>query len=292
MNATHLASKFGIEIETVGLSRARLANAINTVLGGTIGIADYNGAVAVTAPDGRVWNVVYDGSLVGESGEIVSPILTYADIETVQNIVRAVRKAGARADSSTGIHIHVDGSRFDAKSVLNVVNMVHKHERLIERALGVSAHRLSRYTRAIDPSFVARLDGSRPRTLAELNAAWYGTSSAVQPRRYDQSRYHGLNLNSLFYRGTIEFRYFNGTLHAGEVKAYIQFVLALAEKALAAKSTSRARRAVDSANEKWQFRVFLKSLGLVGDEFSTLRLHLTKNLNGTANRKVAATAAE
>lgn len=39
------------------------------------------------------------------------------------------------------------------------------------------------------------------------------------------SRYHGLNLHSVFSKGTIEFRMFNSTLHAGEVKSYIQLCL-------------------------------------------------------------------
>ena len=42
---------------------------------------------------------------------------------------------------------------------------------------------------------------------------------------YDKSRYHLLNLHAAFSTErpahTIEFRAFNGTLHAGEVKSYI-----------------------------------------------------------------------
>jgi hypothetical protein len=47
--------------------------------------------------------VVRDGSLSGgeRSGEIVSPILTYGDIEDLQSVVRAVRTAGARCDEVT-----------------------------------------------------------------------------------------------------------------------------------------------------------------------------------------------
>ena len=88
-----------------------------------------------------------DGSLSGgeNSGEIVSPVLGYDDIEELQNIIRAVRAAGARTDHSTGIHIHVGAERFDAKSVVNLVKLVHKQERLLEHALGVSEQRLARY---------------------------------------------------------------------------------------------------------------------------------------------------
>jgi hypothetical protein len=242
----------------------------------------------VTDAKGRCWRVVPDGSLSGgdRSGEIVSPILAYEDIEDLQVMVRAVRTAGARSDSSTGIHIHVDGARFDAKGVTNLVKTIHKQERLLEHALGISDLRLGRYCRPIEPAFLERLEARRPRTLQQVSEAWYGRANA-RPERYDSSRYHGLNLNSLFFRGTIEFRYFNGTLHAGEVKAYVQLVLALAARGLTAKTTSSKRREFNVATAKYDFRVFLLHLGLIGDEFKTARLHLTKRLAGSAAWKGA-----
>jgi hypothetical protein len=95
--------KFGIEIETVGLGWAGLAAAIQRVVGGRT--EHGSNGMLVHAADGRVWSVVRDGSLSGcINGEIVSPILAYGDLETLQNLVREVRKAGARVDSSCGIH--------------------------------------------------------------------------------------------------------------------------------------------------------------------------------------------
>ena len=278
---TMKALKFGIEIETVGLDRAQLARAIQGALGGTTA-SDYRGCT-VTDAKARTWRIVPDGSLSGGhmSGEIVSPILGYEDLEDLQTMVRAVRSAGGKNDSSTGIHIHVDGSRFDAKGVTNLVKTIHKQERLLEHALGISDQRLSRYCRPLESHFVQRLESRRPRTLQQVSEAWYGRAN-VRADRYDSSRYHGLNLNSLFFRGTIEFRYFNGTLHAGEIKGYVQLVLALAAKGLVSKAASSKRREFNAATAKYDFRVFLLSLGLIGNEFKTARLHLTKRLAGSA----------
>jgi hypothetical protein len=273
--------KFGIEIETVGLNCKEIAKAIQSVVGGDL---RYDGNFAqLTDTHGRTWRVVPDASLSGgeKSGEIVSPILGYEDIEVLQNVIRAVRSAGGRADESCGIHIHIDGSHFDAKSVINLVKLVHKQERLLEHALGISNQRLARYCRPIDPRFMERLETRRPKTMKALSEAWYGQKD-VTPTRYSNSRYHGLNLNSLFFRGTIEFRYFNGTLHAGEVKAYIQLALAMAAKALASKAASSKRREFNPATAKYDFRVLLLNLGMIGDEFKTARLHLTKKLAGSA----------
>lgn len=272
---------FGIEIETVGLHRQALAEAIRGVVHGRIVPA--GGDVHVYDRRGRIWKVVRDASLNGadRSGEIVSPILSYDDIDVLQQIVRAVYDAGGRADESTGIHIHIDGARFDARSVTNLVKIVHKQERLIEHALGIQPARLARYTRSIDSEFVTRLEQRRPKTLADVSKAWYSGQDAV-PTRYHQSRYRGLNLNSLFFRGTIEMRYFEGTLHAGKVKSYVQFVLALAARAISSKTASSKRRGLDVATAKYDFRVFLLSLGLIGEEFKTARFHLTQGLGGSA----------
>lgn len=150
--------RFGIEIETVGLSRNKLAQAIHSVVGGTI-CSDYRD-VRITTATGRTWKVVPDGSLsASESGEIVSPVLEYSDIDELQRVVRALRAAGAKADPSCGIHIHVDGARFDAKSVVNLVKLVHKQERLLEHALGVSEQRLVVAPVVKEPSVTA--DGGR-----------------------------------------------------------------------------------------------------------------------------------
>ena len=273
--------RFGIEIETVGLNRSRLAEAIRSVVGGTAS-SDY-GSWCVTDTRGRPWRVVPDGSLSGgeNSGEVVSPILSYDDIDELQSIVRALRAAGAKADPSTGIHIHIDGSRFAAKGATILVKTVYKQERLLEHALGISATRLQRYCRPIDPGFLQRIETHRPKTMQQLSDAWYGYHNP-RPQRYDGSRYHGLNLNSLFFRGTIEWRFFNGTLHAGKVKAYVHLVLAMAAKALTAKAASSKRRDFNVATAKYDLRVFLLSLGFIGDEFKSTRKHLTAGLGGSA----------
>ena len=79
---------------------------------------------------------------------------------------------------------------------------------------------------------------------------------------------------------TIEFRAFNGTLHAGEVKSYIQLCLAISHQALTTKAASPTRP--DTDNPKYTFRCWLLRLGFIGDEFETARLHLTKRLPGNA----------
>lgn len=276
---------FGIEIETLGRTRETIAKAICRIVGGTyyhVG-GTYDAWKVKDAKD-RVWKVVTDSSInAGRAyqAEVVSPVLQYTDIEELQEVVRSVRKVGARVDSSTGIHIHLDAAAFDTKSLKNLVKIVNSKESLIEQALGISEARRARWCRGVDQDFLKKIEKARNLNLDQMNSAWYGQYNP-NPVHYDQSRYHGLNLHNIWYRGTVEFRYFNGTLHAGKVKAYIQFCLALGAKAITAKSASSKKRTVNLATSKYDFRVFLLSLGLIGEEFKTARLHLLKQLQGSA----------
>jgi hypothetical protein len=56
----------------------------------------------------------------------------------------------------------------------------------------------------------------------------------------------------------------------------------MAAKALSSKAASSKRREFSVATAKYDFRVFLLGLGLIGEEFKTARLHLTKKLAGSA----------
>lgn len=274
--------KFGIEIEVVGLTKQAIAAAVATGTGGQVGGSHYEPHVLDTQM--RTWKIVHDGSLShgDRSGEIVSPILTYEDIDVLQSVVRAVRAAGGKSDSSCGIHIHVDGATLDAKAIKNLVKMVAKQERYIEQALGIAGNRLSRYCRPVNDQVLDAFDGANE--LSTLRRAWYRTHGG-SATRYDGSRYHGVNLNSLFFRGTVEFRWFafsTSKPHAGEVKTYVQFVLALVAAAKTKRGASRARREYSAESAKYDFRVFLLGLGLIGEEFKTARHHLLKNLPGSA----------
>ena len=268
--------RFGVELEVVGRGREEITRAIGAAIGATVNVD------AVIDVKGRAWRVVRDGSLsTSLSGEVVSPILTYDDLPLLQDVVRAVRGCGARVDASTGIHIHIDGAPFDARTVRNLVKLFHKQQELIFHALGTAAHRRARYCKDVDPEFLRRIESQRPRTLQDVNRLWYGRYNA-RPQHFDMTRYHALNIHALFEKGTIEFRLFDGTLHAGEIKSYVQFVLALAHMALSARAASSRKRAFNPASAKYDFRCFLLRLGLIGDEFKTARQHLMKRLSGSA----------
>lgn len=275
---------FGIEIETIKRTREDVARAIRSVAGGTV---QYRGgpydAWELTDGRGRIWKVVSDASLVNVPpayrAEVVSPVLAYDDLSTLQDIVRAVRRAGATVDAHCGVHIHVDATQFDGRQLANLAKLIYKQEALILTALGIREERLVRHTRPISRRLIEEIERLRPRTRHELNRIWYGYHNRC-PEHYDESRYHGVNLHNVWYRGTVEFRWFEGTLHAGKIKAYVQLVLAVAAKALNGRSASSRRRVFDATSARYDFRVFLLRLGLIGDQFRNARRHLLAALPG------------
>ncbi|MCB2141385.1 amidoligase family protein [bacterium] len=281
------AIRFGIEIETIKRTREQTAAAIHSVVGGTIRHVGYPSSYdpwEVEDLRGRKWKVVADASLSSVpkhlQAEIVSPVLTYEDIPQLQEVIRAARRAGCKVDSRCGIHIHVDGAVFDTKKLLNLAKTFYKQEELILHALGIHADR-QRYCRRLSDDFIRRIEQRRPRTLRDLNRAWYGRENTA-PQHYDSTRYATLNLHNLWYRNTVEMRAANSTLHAGKVKAYIQFVLALAAKAITARAASSRKREFNPESAKYDLRVLLLRLGMIGDEFKTARMHLMANMPGDA----------
>lgn len=280
--------RFGCEIETIKRSREQVARDIQSVVGGEVRYVGNSFSYdpwEVKDERGRVWKVVADSSLTSVPSnlraEVVSPVLCYQDIPVLQEVVRALHKAGAKVDDKCGMHIHVDSSAFTGKTLANLAKIMYKQEPLILTALGVSESRLREYTKPISPEFIAKLEKSRPKTLDQVNRLWYGHLN-TNPTHYHNSRYSCLNLHNVWYRGTVEFRMFEATLHAGKVKAAIQFVLAIAAKALNSRGASSRKREFDPNSAKYDFRVFLIHLGLIGDEFKTARLHLLSAMPGDA----------
>ena len=258
--------KFGIEIEMTGITRG---DAADVIAGYFHSNAEYDGGnykgYHVKDSENRAWKLVSDGSITCQkiienrkvmanrdySVELVSPICTYKDIEAVQEIVRKLREKGAFVNSSCGIHLHINAEPFEASKLRNLVNIVAAKEDMIYKALQVTPSRENSYCKKIDKDFLERLNKEKPKTREELRNIWYkgvdGSNS-----HYHSSRYRCLNLHSVFQKGTIEFRAFNANLHAGKIKAYIQFCMAITAQAYNQKSASPAKTV--SSNEKYTFR--------------------------------------
>ena len=286
---------FGIEIECYGVDRTKVATAVAGYFGTTASRPDHTCYRTQTIPtgDGRHWKVMRDASLPGPDDqkiELVSPICRWEDIETVQALVRLLRHTGVKVapvgsgwDRKTcGIHVHIGKGEHTPESLRRLVNIVNAKEDFLEEALEIDAFRREHWCKPVDQRFLTRLNREKPKSMERLAQLWYDSTDWERHANthYDDSRYHLLNLHAVWQKGTIEFRAFNSTLHAGEVKAYIQLCMAISHKAL--KSASASPRRPETDNHAYAFRCWLLQLGMIGEEFATARHHLMKKVPGNA----------
>ena len=255
------SQNFGIEIEMTGLTRSAAARIIAGYFGTqATHVGGAYDAYTIRDEQNRQWKVVRDTSIRCRDSrnrearrdyavEFVSPICKYEDIPVVQELVRKLRTGGARVNDSCGIHVHVDASAHTPQTLRNIVNIMAAKEDLLYKALQVKVNR-ENYCRKADTRFLEELNHKRPKTMDKVEELWYNGMGG-RYSHYDDSRYHALNLHSVFSKGTIEFRLFNSTLHAGEVKSYIQLCLAISHQALVQRGASRAK--TQPENEKYTF---------------------------------------
>ena len=290
----------GVEVEMNNIERSKAAKIAADFFGTSrhSNTASRNGYCTWSAWDaqGREWKFQKDVSISGpdsEKCEMVTPILTYDDMETLQELIRRLRKAGAKSDATRGcgVHIHIGAKGHTPQTLRNLANIMASHEQLLASALFLDSYRIRRYCRTVDPRFLQEVNSKKPTTMAKLADIWYTSHDATYGRsqHYNDSRYHMLNLHATFTKGTVEFRLFQfdaptadrkGGLHAGQLKSYIQLCLALSQMAKEVRTASPKPQQTE--NPKYAMRTWLLRLGFIGDEFKTARELYTKRLDGDA----------
>lgn len=295
--------KFGVEIEMTGITREKAAQIVGEVLGSRPSAPSSGCYYTRQIKDqaARVWKVMRDSSIDPVRNdntnasmdeyrvEFVTPPLNYNDIETLQTIVRKLRENGAKANSSCGIHIHVDGANHNPTSLKKLINFMIARQDLIYDALEIGS-RGSHWCKKLNANLLKEMKACKNLSKEAAEKIWYSPANdeyrdGIDHQHYNPTRYHGVNLHSYFSKGTVEFRLFNSTLHAGKIKAYIQFCLAVSAWAI----TSNDRivfRSMDgyTAEQKVTImrNILTQRLGLFGDEFKTCRLHLMTPLKKKA----------
>lgn len=294
---------FGVEVEMTGITREKAARLVAGVLGTTPSHPESNCYHTRTIADqaARKWKIMRDSSITPIRNddtsepldeyrvEFVTPPLNYSDIELLQNIIRKLRENGAKAHNSCGIHIHVDGANHTAVSLRRLVNFMTARQDLIYEALQIG-DRESSWCHKLNKTLLDAMKKDKNLTKEKAEEIWYsrandGYCGGIDHQHYNSTRYHGVNLHSFFTKGTVEFRLFNSTLHAGKIKAYIQFCLAVSAWAITSqeKIVFRSMEGYSPEQKVTIMRnILTHRLGLYGDEFKTCRLHLMTPLKKAA----------
>lgn len=285
---------FGCEIEMTGITRQEAAAALAELFGTS---SHYEGGgystYTVIDPNGKTWKLMADASIASfkkiqgrkiPAGaeykvEMVTPKLEYCEMERLQEVVRTLRHAGAFPHSSCGMHVHVDAANHTPQSLKNALSIMYSKEDILFAALNVNENRVNRWCKKVEEPVLQEVRKLSSRaSMSQLSDKWYAGSNN-RNEHYNYTRYHALNLHSVFYRGTLEWRCFESTLHAGEVRANITLALAISAQAINQTRTV-ARKTPIGDNPAFTFRTFLLRLGLIGPEYKNVREHLLKNLPG------------
>lgn len=183
------------------------------------------------------WRLVEDRSIHGRGAiEVTTPHLRgEKGLKKLQEALGILKIHGANVNGTCGLHVHHDASDFGCEELKNLLVLMSTWEPLIYQAIPNNEKRMEKFCRPLPKELVEQaqdcpgMDCADTRCLEKL---WYGDEKpALKTSRLSNTRHHGLNLHSFWFRGTVEFRYMKGTLVWEIIRAWILFTQALMETA-------------------------------------------------------------
>jgi hypothetical protein len=177
-------------------------------------------------PQYEAWCFVLDDSIKGAGGcELVSPILTgLKGLVQLYRVLEVLREfPELQSNETCGFHVHhgVDPEQFGNRELFSLLRIVAIFENYIYCLLP-GERRQAETCRPLEIDLYEwfRRDASgKPAPM--VKNLWYSPENRDDPevsplRKLHPTRYHGLNLHSYWYRGTIEFRYYPSAIDQPE----------------------------------------------------------------------------
>lgn len=180
-----------------GLTRQKAAEAVASLFGSTARQTHESVTYdpwEVIDHEGKKWRFVYDGSIeaVRRAGsrryptgddayavELNSSKLKFHEMEKLQQVVRALRHAGAIVNSSCGMHIHVDAANHTPQSLKNALSIMYSKEDILFKALKVDEHRVEHWCQKVREPMLEKIRKLPTNTTMDrLKQAWYNGSDA------------------------------------------------------------------------------------------------------------------
>jgi len=222
-NRTLSKRTFGVEIEYVGApTKLMVAEAIEAVVGSHVHVTDYHsqGCYRCSAPVGYDrWKVCYDGSLGGgyglqsTTGEVVSPVLKgEAGIDTLKEVLAAMRAIGAKANARCGLHVHVGAGDITVNGL----------QRLAYNYRTVEDEIYKWFPRRRQGGYSKKW-GTETLAVSLANGLKAFKEQGDFQRLGD--KYRGLNLRPLARIGTVEFRQHQGSVDTNLIAPWVRFCL-------------------------------------------------------------------
>ena len=227
---------FGIEIEFLiprSSNQQSVARSLNA-MGVSTRVESYN---HTTRPH---WKIVNDVSVSGNNthsggNELVSPRLRgQSGLDELKKVCEVLTLLGCEVNSSCGLHVHQDVTEIvnesDAnaqKFLKNIVLFCAKYENIIYKLISPSRIR-NGYSTPVRKVFFngdMRLNNQLSTIKNSLDKkvkiVVNDKSERSTSNNLQNNRVCGLNLHKIWERGSIEFRYHNGTINFDKIKSWV-----------------------------------------------------------------------
>lgn len=249
---------YGIEIEMYHMSREGVAKHVSSYYkcGKPYGTDLFHHKYrnwALKDNQGRIWQFRVDGSIqrydklkpvnnrhvipkYDKVCELITPPLAgQKDLDDLCAIITQLIHDGAHSNAGMkcSIHIHLGLMDHTPQSLCRLAQLHAQLEPKMITAFGISQHRITRYCKKTNRTFLKKLEETPPETIEEFCNIWYKTHNTekTRERHYNKSRYHMINFHAIENHGTIEFRcfQFNPDLNTAQLRKYLDFCMRVNE---------------------------------------------------------------
>ena len=210
--------KFGVEIEYKSAKASKLLKGLKA-MGLNARIKGYH-----PETDFTTWDICSDSSVsygYGNNmtgGELVSPILTLADIDILDKVCKVLSDVGATVDYRCGLHIHFSWTDMDGQTIKKIIERYSKFENEFDAIMSPS-----RRTTFCSEGRVDR-ENSYARTMVNLTMPRGDNLDAIARAGRRENKINLRNIGSYSRTGTLEFRHHNGTIDALKIKNWVLFL--------------------------------------------------------------------
>lgn len=179
-----------------------------------------------------------DGSLHDKGIEIQTPPATYDKLEKfVVETTKVLKYNGYKGTMACGLHLH-----FDARDIMNdhikiiqVIKTFYAIEDIIYSMLPPSRWG-THFCQQLSKNYLYDNFKKQMKKNDAEKEIYKATNMKDISRRknhkYDASRYYGLNIHSIFFRGTIELRYHSGTVEDWKILNWIDITSRIVDYAI------------------------------------------------------------
>jgi len=173
----------------------------------------------------------YDGSIEGEHGcEYISKPMNgdqlFHEIDAMGDYLW---NEEYHMNRTCGLHIHIDARDLFYKELKGIMLVVKSFEDTIFSMLPNSRSKTNWCKKLpINKQNIMQMHSD-----SDFIASWYDYCGEYPSMdKYNDSRYHGLNLHARVYLGTIEFRYHSGTNNKTKIKNWITICQSIVQKGI------------------------------------------------------------